>query len=87
MSRVAVSVGSVRVSGLERGDATALPGRLEGAVARSLASTAAPATGRSVEVRVVRVRLDRGARFGPDQVGAAVADAIRSTVQGRGASR
>jgi hypothetical protein len=87
MSRVVVDVGSIRVSGLARGDAMALPGRLEGAVARGLAGIAAPAPGRSVDVRVVRVRLDQGARLGPDQVGAAVADAIRSTVQGRGASR
>ena len=87
MSRVVISVGSVRVSGLDRADATALPGRLEGAVARSLTSIAAPATGRSADVRVVRVRLDKAAKFGPDQVGPAVADAIRSAVQGRGASR
>ena len=87
MSRVVITVGSVRVSGLDRADATALPGRLEGAVARSLTSIAAPATGRSVDVRVVRVHLDKAAKSGPDQVGPAVADAIRSAVQGRGASR
>ncbi|MFL5756834.1 MAG: hypothetical protein ACJ77N_11105 [Chloroflexota bacterium] len=43
MSRVVISVGSVRVSGLDRADATTLPARLEGVVARSLQSMAAPA--------------------------------------------
>ncbi|MFL5756833.1 MAG: hypothetical protein ACJ77N_11100, partial [Chloroflexota bacterium] len=70
-----------------RADATTLPARLERAVARSLQSIAAPATGRTVDVPVIRVRLDKGANVGPDQVGAAVAEAIRSTVNGRGASR
>jgi hypothetical protein len=87
MSRVGISVGSVRVSGLDRADGTALPGRLEGGVARRLRGTTPPAIARSVDVAVVRVRLDKAANVGPDQVGAAVADAIRSAVQGRGANR
>jgi hypothetical protein len=87
MTRVRIRIDAVTVSGLDRAGAAALPGRLERAVRRAVERTPTRVGGGTTDASVVRVRVDGRSGIGPDQIGAAVAEAIGAAAHGRGADR
>lgn len=87
MSRVLVRVDAVKVSGLDRAGAAALPGRLEGAVRRSIERTPPERIRGTTDVPVIRVCVDRRSAVSPDRVGEAVATAIGAAARRRGGGR
>jgi hypothetical protein len=87
MSGARIRIDAVRIAGSDRAGAAAVAGRLEAAVRQQLERTPPIVARRgTTEVPVIRVRVQSRHGVDPDQVGAAVADAIGSAAQ-RGADR